>query len=207
MERMKILFDLDSTVTACETLPYIAAHFGLGEDIYAMTRDAVSGKMNFEESFRRRVALLGSLNADEVADVVATIPLHDSLADFIKTNADICAIATSNLDCWCSKLSRLLGCTFHSSTAKLADSRIVEISDILDKRRLVFRYKDKGETVIFCGDGHNDLSAMQASDYSIAVAITHSPPRALTDCAHLTAHSEKELTDALNSILAGKVII
>ena len=204
---MKILFDLDSTVTACETLPFIASHFGIREDMEATTLNAVRGKSDFEESFRQRVAILGKLDVGEVADVVTTVPLHDSLADFIKTHADICAIATSNLDCWCAKLAGKLGCRFHSSKAILSGNRITEISEILDKKEIVCRYQDQEEYVAFCGDGHNDLKAMQASDYAIEVAITHSPIRALTDCARLTVHSEKELTDALNSLLAGKVII
>ena len=204
---MKILFDLDSTVTACETLPYIASHFGLSEDIETMTLDAVRGRMDFEESFRQRVAILGKLDVDEVADVVASIPLHNSLATFIKMHADVCAIATSNLDCWCFRLAKELGCTLHSSKAIISGNKIVGISQILDKKEIVCRYQGQEEYVAFCGDGHNDLKAMQASDYAIAVAITHSPIHALTDCARLTVHSEKELTDALNSLLSGKVII
>ena len=52
---MKILFDLDGTITAQETLPLIAKHFGVEEQISELTKQTIQGNVPFIESFIRRV--------------------------------------------------------------------------------------------------------------------------------------------------------
>lgn len=54
---MKFLFDMDGTVTSCETLPLIASNFGIETKIDALTRETVQGNIPFIESFIRRVNL------------------------------------------------------------------------------------------------------------------------------------------------------
>ena len=56
---MKFLFDLDGTVTSKETLPIIAEHFGVQDQIAELTHHTVQGNVPFVESFIRRVNILG----------------------------------------------------------------------------------------------------------------------------------------------------
>lgn len=56
---MKFLFDLDGTVTSKETLPIIAEHFGVQDQIAELTHHIVQGNVPFVESFIRRVNILG----------------------------------------------------------------------------------------------------------------------------------------------------
>ena len=58
---MKILFDLDGTVTAAETLPIISRHFSVEKEIEKLTKETVNGNIPFIESFIRRVNMLGHL--------------------------------------------------------------------------------------------------------------------------------------------------
>lgn len=51
---MKFLFDLDGTVTSKETLPIIAEHFGVQDQIAELTHHTVQGNVPFVESFIRR---------------------------------------------------------------------------------------------------------------------------------------------------------
>ena len=55
--RTAFLFDLDGTITATELLPLIAREIGLGEDMAAATRRAMSGLEPFPDSLRARVEL------------------------------------------------------------------------------------------------------------------------------------------------------
>ena len=72
---MKILFDLDGTITAKETLPLIAKHFGVEEQISELTKQTIQGNVPFIESFIRRVHILGHLPVSEVSKLLESVPL------------------------------------------------------------------------------------------------------------------------------------
>ncbi|MCI7267456.1 MAG: hypothetical protein MR545_09585 [Veillonellaceae bacterium] len=46
----KFIFDLDGTVTREETLPLIAKHFSVEEEIMELTRNTVDGRVPFIDS-------------------------------------------------------------------------------------------------------------------------------------------------------------
>ena len=48
---MKFLFDLDGTVTSKETLPIIAEHFGVQDQIAELTHHTVQGKCSICREF------------------------------------------------------------------------------------------------------------------------------------------------------------
>ena len=54
---MKFIFDLDGTLTLCETLPEIAQAFHMEDKINALTVQTIRGEMPFMEGFIRRVNL------------------------------------------------------------------------------------------------------------------------------------------------------
>lgn len=64
MKPIKFVFDLDGTVTAEETLPLMARHFHVEEEIEELTREPIQGNIPFVERFIRRVFMLGKLPVD-----------------------------------------------------------------------------------------------------------------------------------------------
>ena len=100
----KFIFDLDGTVTKEETLPIIAKHFSVEEEIEKLTKQTVMGHIPFVESFIRRVFILGKLPIDEINGLLADVALHEEVASFIRRHRENCAIATGNLSCWVAKL-------------------------------------------------------------------------------------------------------
>lgn len=104
MKKIKFIFDLDGTVTSQETLPLIANHFGVQEEISELTARTIRGNVPFVESFIRRVHILGRLPVDEISSLLEGVPLYGKVHSFITTNPDKCAIATGNLSCWVDKL-------------------------------------------------------------------------------------------------------
>ena len=52
---MKFLFDLDGTVTSKETLPIIAEHFGVQDQIAELTHHTVQGNVPFVASCIRNL--------------------------------------------------------------------------------------------------------------------------------------------------------
>jgi len=198
---VRFLFDLDGTVTACETLPMIAHHYGVLGEVEELTRKAVMGDMPFGESFGHRVALLGHLPVDEVSRLVARTPLHELVVHFINAHRESCAIVTSNLDCWCSGLISRLGCRAHCSRALVSHNRVEAIARILNKEDIIEAYQAAGETVVFVGDGHNDRAAMSRADLAIAVGLLPGTPAAsLTTVATHVFHDEAALCRQLEQM-------
>jgi phosphoserine phosphatase len=55
------IFDLDGTITSKETLPEIAKHFSVTEEMEQLTHETIQGNIPFVESFIKRVHILGKL--------------------------------------------------------------------------------------------------------------------------------------------------
>ena len=198
---MKFLFDLDGTVTSEETVPLISSHFGVESEIHQLTLETVKGNIPFIESFIRRVNILGNLPVDEVAHLLGNASLYTHVAEFIRLHAEDCAIVTGNLDCWCSMLGERIGCKAYYSEAIVEDNRVKKIKSIWRKEQVVDQYKAVGETVVFIGDGNNDLEAMRHADISIATGLTHKPARSLYSIADYIIFNETALCRQLNQLL------
>ena len=200
-KNIKFIFDLDGTVTSQETLPLVASHFGVEEEIAELTRQTIRGNVPFMESFIKRVHILGKLPVSEVNDLLAGVPLYEKLHRFILANADKCAVATGNLNCWIGKLSRAVGCTCFCSDADVVDNKVARLNSILKKENVVSRYKSEGCEVVYIGDGNNDLEAMRLADIAIAAGLTHDPAMSILGVADYVIYTEEALCRQLNQLL------
>lgn len=190
---MKFLFDLDGTVTSQETLPVIAKHFNCQEEISELTKRTVAGNVPFVESFIRRVNILGHYSVKETNDLLANVPLYPEIAKFITEHKSDCIIVTGNLTCWCEGLFKKIGCQCYGSEAECEGDKVVKLKTILRKEAIVDQYKALGETVVFIGDGNNDLEAIRHANISIAVGLTHSPAQSLLSVCDYVVFDEKAL--------------
>lgn len=198
---MKILFDLDGTVTSAETLPIIARHFGCQEEIAELTKRTVQGNVPFIESFIRRVNILGQYSVKETSEVLAAVPLYPELKAFIDRHKADCIIVTGNLTCWCEGLFQKIGCQCYGSEAEIEGDKAVKLNKILRKEEIVDRYRALGETVVFVGDGNNDLEAMRHANISIATGLTHDPAQSLQSICDYVVYSEQALCRQLRQLV------
>lgn len=196
----KFLFDLDGTLTKNETLPLIAQHFHIEREIEQLTRDTVMGKVPFDQSFRRRVEILGKLPVSQVAEFLSGAELYPLAVEFIRKHAKNCRIVTGNLSCWTERLIRKIGCEFYASEALVSNDRIKKLVSVLQKGEIVRQYQRAGDEVVFVGDGNNDIEAMRVSDTAIAVALTHAPPAVVLAAADCCVTNEVELYGKLNEL-------
>ncbi len=201
---MKFLFDLDGTVTSAETLPIIANHFECKEEIAELTKRTIQGNIPFIESFIRRVNILGKYSVCETSDLLAQVPLYPEVKKFIDAHRADCIIVTGNLTCWCEGLFKKIGCQCYGSEAECEDDKVIKLKSILRKEQIVDQYKALGETVVFIGDGNNDLEAMRHANISIAVGLTHNPAQSLMAITDYVIFNEHALCRQMCQ-LAGEV--
>lgn len=190
---MKFLFDLDGTVTSQETLPVIANHFKCQEEISELTKRTIAGNVPFIESFIRRVNILGKYSVKETSELLAHVPLYPKLKQFIDNHRADCIIVTGNLTCWCDGLFKKVGCQCYGSSAELEGDKVIKLKSILRKEDIVDQYKALGETVVFIGDGNNDLEAMRHANISIATGLTHNPAQSLLAICDYLVFNEQAL--------------
>ena len=197
---MKFLFDLDGTVTSEETLPIIANHFNCVEQISELTAKTVQGNVPFIESFIRRVNILGAYSVSETTRLLSEVPLYPAIAKFIEEHKEDCVIVTGNLTCWCEGLFKKIGCQCYGSEALCEDDKVVKLKTILRKEQIVDQYKALGETVVFIGDGNNDLGAMRHAKVSIATGLTHNPAQSLMSICDYVIFNEQALVRQMRQL-------
>ena len=197
---MKFLFDLDGTVTSEETLPIIANHFNCVEQISELTARTVQGNVPFIESFICRVNILGAYSVSETTRLLSEVPLYPAIAKFIEEHKEDCVIVTGNLTCWCEGLFKKIGCQCYGSEALCEDDKVVKLKTILRKEQIVDQYKALGETVVFIGDGNNDLEAMRHANVSIATGLTHNPAQSLMSICDYVIFNEQALVRQMRQL-------
>ncbi len=74
--RRLVAFDMDSTLITAEVMDELAKRHGVGEQVVAITGDAMAGRIDFQESFRRRAALLRGMPESTLADVANSVTLN-----------------------------------------------------------------------------------------------------------------------------------
>ncbi len=201
MAKIKFIFDLDGTITSEETLPLMAKHFNVQEEIEQLTRETIQGDIPFVESFIRRVFILGKLPVDEVATLLENVNMYPELVDFIREHKEQCVVATGNLLCWSEKLLARLGCEAYCSDAIVENNKVVKLTKILRKEMVVEKYQEEGYKVVYIGDGNNDMEAMRVADVAIAVGMTHSPSKSILPITNYLIFNEKALCRQLNQLL------
>lgn len=194
------IFDLDGTITTCETLPLIGRHFHIEEEIEALTYRAIAGDVPYLENFIRRVYLLSSYPVEEIANLLDNVPLHGRLLEFISAHSSRCAIATTNLDVWIKALAKRIPCLTHCSQARINNGSIAGLERVLKKDQLVRGLQSQGMKVVFIGDGNNDMEAARVADIGIASGLTHPPASSLLHVADYVCYDEAALCQFLEQL-------
>src|SRR3984885_4814527 len=83
--RRLFAFDMDSTLIEGEVIDELAKLAGVGDQVVKVTESAMRGEIEFQESFRRRVALLRGLPETKVRELLHTIPLVQGAEQLIAT--------------------------------------------------------------------------------------------------------------------------
>src|SRR6201992_1599863 len=83
--RRLFAFDMDSTLIEGEVIDELAKLAGVGDQVVKVTESAMRGEIEFQESFRRRVALLRGLPEARVLTLLNAIPMVQGAEQLIAT--------------------------------------------------------------------------------------------------------------------------
>jgi phosphoserine phosphatase len=177
-----LLMDMDSTVIAVECIDEIAALAGVGEQVSAVTAQAMQGKLDFAQSLRTRVACLE--DADEsilqqVRDALPLMPGVANLVNILKSYGWKVAIASGGFSYFADYLQYRLNLDAAIANdlamhkGKLTGKVQGSIVDANVKAQTLNSLADKWSILpsqtIAMGDGANDLVMMSAAALGVAL--------------------------------------
>jgi phosphoserine phosphatase len=70
-----VIFDMDGTLLACETLEVIAKEIGVVKEVKEITDAAMNGKLDFEEAVKMRLNLLRGIGVEKIVEIAHELPL------------------------------------------------------------------------------------------------------------------------------------
>jgi len=179
--RRLVAFDMDSTLIQTEVIDELARVAGVGDQVAAITEAAMRGELDFQASFRRRVALLKGLPASSLEQVAARVPLMDGAERLTTTLRRLgykMAILSGGFTFVGRALQRRLGIDYlHANELDIVDGVVTgevrrEIVDGARKAHYLGEIaRAEGldmEQVIAVGDGANDLPMLRLAGLGIA---------------------------------------
>jgi len=210
-----ILMDMDATCVQCECIDEMAKLAGIGEQVSAVTAQAMKGHMEFQESFRRRVALFNGKSESIMDTVEENLPVMPGFAELVKKAKSYnwkLAIASGGFTRYVTKLKNEFNLDYvvandiEAIDGVFTGKVLGQIVDSKVKARTLLMLKDQykvntSETIAI-GDGANDLPMISLAGTGIAI---HAKPivreQAPITINNLNLHAAAAILEA-SSILA-----
>ena len=175
------VFDFDSTLMDGETIDFLACELGLEKRVKQITKEAMSGKLDFFESLTTRVALLKGLEQSKVENICTNLPMMLGAKQLVSSLKEmgykvICfsggfRIATGDFKQKLG-LDAEFSNTLHHEDGKLTGLVGGEMMFNYSKGDMLQRIQNilgiKQEDTLVCGDGANDLSMFKYADKKVA---------------------------------------
>ncbi len=179
--RRLFAFDMDSTLIEGEVIDELAKLAGVADQVVRITESAMRGEIEFQESFRRRVALLRGLPEARVRTLLHTIPLVEGAEQLISTLKMLgykTAILSGGFLFFAQHLQARLGIDYvYANDLDMPDglvsgevrTPIVDGARKAELLRSIARQENISlDQVVAVGDGANDLPMLSIAGMGIA---------------------------------------
>ncbi|MDA0565862.1 phosphoserine phosphatase SerB [Streptomonospora sp. S1-112] len=176
-----VVMDVDSTLIQGEVIELLAEHAGCAEEVARVTEEAMRGEIDFEDSLRRRVAMLKGLDAsavDRVREQLVLAPGARTLVRTLKRLGYECAIVSGGFSQITDVLVERLGLDYAmANTLEIVDGKLTgelvgPIVDRVGKAEALRRFAGEAgvplSQTVAIGDGANDLDMLQAAGLGVA---------------------------------------
>ncbi|MDF9435478.1 phosphoserine phosphatase SerB [Chromohalobacter israelensis] len=179
--RRLICFDMDSTLIQAEVIDELARRHGVYDEVAAVTERSMRGELDFQQSFRERMAKLEGLDESVLRDIAENLPLMDGverLMTHLKRLGYRTAIISGGFTYFAHYLQERLGFDeVHANELVVRDGKITgEVREpIIDADRKAWllgeiarRQGLAPQQTIAVGDGANDLKMLESAGLGIA---------------------------------------
>ncbi|MDH4160448.1 MAG: phosphoserine phosphatase SerB [Actinomycetota bacterium] len=176
-----VVLDVDSTLIQGEVIEMLARHAGCEDQVAEITNAAMAGELDFEESLRRRVALLAGLPETVLSQVRDAVRLAPGARTLVRTLLRLgyrVAIVSGGFSQVTDPLAADLGLDYsQANTLEVADGRLTGglvgvVVDRAEKAAALERFAAAAGVplaqTVAIGDGANDLDMLARAGLGIA---------------------------------------
>lgn len=179
--RRMVVFDMDSTLITSEVIDELAKEAGVGEEVSAITEQAMRGELDFNESLERRVAQLKGLDEQVMESIAARLQLTEGaerLFANLKRLGYKTAILSGGFTYFGHYLQKKLSIDYvYANTLEIENGKLTgrvlgKVVDGARKAELLGLLAEKEnislEQTVAVGDGANDLPMLGKAGLGIA---------------------------------------
>ncbi|HHB0832248.1 phosphoserine phosphatase SerB [Acinetobacter baumannii] len=179
--RRLVCFDMDSTLIEQEVIDELALEAGVGEQVAEITERAMQGELDFQQSFRARVALLKGLDASVLPNIAERLTITEGAERLISTLKALgykTAILSGGFQYFAEYLQAKLGIDeVHANVLDVQDGVVTgEVKGVIVDgarkaellRELANKLGISLEQAMAVGDGANDLPMLAIAGLGVA---------------------------------------
>ncbi|MEE8206776.1 MAG: phosphoserine phosphatase SerB [Nitrospinaceae bacterium] len=176
-----IVLDADMTFLQCEVIDELGKLAGVGEQLAAITEQAVHGELDFTTALKQRVALLKGLAVSQLERLYENLPLTPGAEELVRVLQHLnykIAIVSGGFQFFISRLKEKYRLDYgFANQLQIQDGKVTgkvegEIIDAQAKGKILASLAEREgfslQQVVAVGDGANDIHMLARAGLGIA---------------------------------------